>query len=248
MPGHPRLSFREARTWMPGTRPGMTSFRRRDPFSNLAFFRGQEDFHTWPFPGLFRFLAGFLAAKTMLPGWLPSQEPPFMTDHPRRVTRALLSVSDKTGLIEFAKALAGHGVELVSTGGTSKAIAAAGLKVKDVSELTGFPEMMDGRVKTLHPKVHGGLLAIRNNKEHAQAMQSHGIAPIDLLVVNLYPFEATVDKGAGFEDCIENIDIGGAASARRPSEKPHHVPGVGDAGRYHAVVDEHGHHTRSTTL
>src|SRR5260370_11405750 len=121
-----------------------------------------------------------------------------MTDSIRRVTRALLSGSDKTGLIGFEKALAGPGVELVSTGGTAKAIAAAGLKVKDVSELTGFPEMMDGRVKTLHPKEHGGLLAIRDNAEHAQAMKAHGIAPIDLLVVNLYPFEATVDKCADF--------------------------------------------------
>src|SRR3954466_1288667 len=121
-----------------------------------------------------------------------------MTDTTRRVTRALLSVSDKTGLIEFAKALVGHGVELVSTGGTAKAIAAAGLKVKDVSELTGFPEMMDGRVKTLHPKVHGGLLAIRDNQEHTEAMKAHGIAPIDLLVVNLYPFGATVERGAGY--------------------------------------------------
>src|SRR5712691_6616854 len=137
-----------------------------------------------------------------------------MTDHPRRVTRALLSVSDKSGLVEFARALAGYGIDLVSTGGTAKAIAAAGLKVTDVSELTGFPEMMDGRVKTLHPKVHGGLLAIRGNAEHAEAMKAHGIAPIDLLVVNLYPFEATVDKGAGFEECIENIDIGGPAMIR----------------------------------
>ena len=125
-----------------------------------------------------------------------------MTDHPRRITRALLSVSDKTGLIEFAKALAGHGVELVSTGGTAKAIAAAGLPVKDVSELTGFPEMMDGRVKTLHPKVHGGLLAIRENPEHEAAMLAHDIPRIDLLVVNLYPFEATVAKGAEYDDCI----------------------------------------------
>src|SRR5450432_4687307 len=137
-----------------------------------------------------------------------------MTDHPRRVTRALLSVSDKSGLIEFARALAGHGIDLVSTGGTAKAIAAAGLKVTDVSELTGFPEMMDGRVKTLHPKVHGGLLAIRANKEHAAAMDKHGIKPIDLLVVNLYPFEATVAKGAAFDDCIEHIDIGGPAMIR----------------------------------
>jgi phosphoribosylaminoimidazolecarboxamide formyltransferase/IMP cyclohydrolase len=118
-----------------------------------------------------------------------------MTDL-RRITRALISVSDKTGLIEFARGLAGQGVELVSTGGTAKAIKDAGIAVKDVSELTGFPEMMDGRVKTLHPKVHGGLLAIRDNKEHAAAMAAHGIQPIDLLVVNLYPFEATVAKGA----------------------------------------------------
>src|SRR6201992_1056101 len=121
-----------------------------------------------------------------------------MTDHPRGVTRALLSVSDKSGLIEFARALAGPGIDLVSTGGPAKAIAAAGLKVSDVSDLTGFPEMMDGRVKTLHPKVHGGLLAIRSNTEHDRAMKAHGIAPIDLLVVNLYPFEATVEKGADF--------------------------------------------------
>src|ERR1700687_3850062 len=131
-----------------------------------------------------------------------------MTDHPRRVTRALLSVSDKSGLIEFARALSDHGVELVSTGVTAKVIAGAGLKVRDVSELTGFPEMMDGRVKTLHPKVHGGLLAVRDNAEHTQAMKAHGIAPIDLLVVNLYPFEATIARGADFETCIENIDIG----------------------------------------
>ena len=114
--------------------------------------------------------------------------------------KALLSVTDKTGIVDFAHALADAGVELVSTGGTAKALRDAGLAVKDVAELTGFPEMMDGRVKTLHPKVHGGLLAIRDNKEHADAMKARGIAPIDLLVVNLYPFEATVDKGAGFEE------------------------------------------------
>jgi phosphoribosylaminoimidazolecarboxamide formyltransferase/IMP cyclohydrolase len=137
-----------------------------------------------------------------------------MTANPRRIERALLSVSDKTGLIEFARELASLGVELVSTGGTAKALKDAGLKVIDVAELTGFPEMMDGRVKTLHPKVHGGLLAIRNNKEHAGAMAQHGIKPIDLLVVNLYPFEATVAKGASYEECIENIDIGGPAMIR----------------------------------
>ena len=117
-----------------------------------------------------------------------------MTDHLRRAARALISVSDKTGLVEFARKLSGFGIDLVSTGGTAKAIAGAGLKVRDVSELTGFPEMMDGRVKTLHPAVHGGLLAIRNNPLHVEAMQAHLIKPIDILVVNLYPFEETVAR------------------------------------------------------
>src|ERR1700719_153473 len=171
-----------------------------------------------------------------------------MTDHPRRVTRALLSVSDKSGLIEFARALAGHGVEFVSTGGTAKAIAAAGLQVRDVSELTGFPEMMDGRVKTLHPKVHGGLLAIRDNAEHARAMESHGIAPIDLLVVNLYPFEATVDQGADFDACIENIDIGGPAMIRAAAKKHDDVAVVVEASDYQAVLDELAANKGATTL
>jgi phosphoribosylaminoimidazolecarboxamide formyltransferase/IMP cyclohydrolase len=169
-----------------------------------------------------------------------------MTD--RRVTRALLSVSDKSGLIEFARALAGHGIDLVSTGGTAKAIAAAGLKVTDVSELTGFPEMMDGRVKTLHPKVHGGLLAIRDNAEHAQSMKDHGIAPIDLLVVNLYPFEATVDKGAGFEECIENIDIGGPAMIRAAAKNHDDVAVVVEPQDYQAVLDELAANQGATTL
>src|SRR3984893_13077690 len=169
-----------------------------------------------------------------------------MTDHPRRVTRALLSVSDKTGLIEFARALASHGIELVSTGGTAKAIAGAGLKVRDVSELTGFPEMMDGRVKTLHPKVHGGLLAIRDNAEHANAMKSHGIPPIDLLVVNLYPFEATVDKGAGYEACIENIDIGGPAMMRAAAKNHDDVAVVVEPQDYQAVLDELAANTGAT--
>src|ERR1700712_2508995 len=171
-----------------------------------------------------------------------------MTDHPRRVTRALLSVSDKTGLIEFARALSGHDVELVSTGGTAKAIAAAGLKVRDVSELTGFPEMMDGRVKTLHPKVHGGLLAIRDNADHTDAMKAHGIAPIDLLVVNLYPFEATVDKGAGFEECIENIDIGGPAMIRAAAKNHDDVAVVVEPSDYQAVLDELAANQGATTL
>ena len=156
----------------------------------------------------------------------------------RKITRALLSVSDKTGLAEFAQALAGHGVEIVSTGGTAKALKDAGLKVIDVSELTGFPEMMDGRVKTLHPKVHGGLLAIRDNKEHAGAMAAHGIKPIDLVVVNLYPFEATVAKGAGYDDCIENIDIGGPAMIRAAAKNHADVAVVVEPDDYAAVLAE----------
>ena len=171
-----------------------------------------------------------------------------MTDQLRRVTRALLSVSDKSGLIEFARALALHGVELVSTGGTAKAISEAGLRVKDVSELTGFPEMMDGRVKTLHPKVHGGLLAIRDKADHASAMKTHGIAQIDLLVVNLYPFEATVDKGADFETCIENIDIGGPAMIRAAAKNHNDVAVVVDVSDYQAVLDELKANQGATTL
>jgi phosphoribosylaminoimidazolecarboxamide formyltransferase/IMP cyclohydrolase len=159
-----------------------------------------------------------------------------MTDL-RRIARALLSVSDKTGLIEFARALSGHGIELVSTGGTAKAIADAGLTVRDVSELTGFPEMMDGRVKTLHPKVHGGLLAIRDDAGHAASMKAHGIAPIDLLVVNLYPFEATVAKGAPFDDCVENIDIGGPAMIRAAAKNHNDVAVVVDADDYSRILD-----------
>src|SRR5215475_224029 len=137
-----------------------------------------------------------------------------MAEQIQRVTRALLSVSDKSGLVDFARALTELGVDLISTGGTSCALSEAGLAVRDVSDLTGFPEMMDGRVKTLHPKVHGGLLAVRGDTSHEAAMAAHGIAPIDLLVVNLYPFEATVAKGGGYEDCVENIDIGGPAMIR----------------------------------
>jgi phosphoribosylaminoimidazolecarboxamide formyltransferase/IMP cyclohydrolase len=137
--------------------------------------------------------------------------------------RALISVSDKTGLVEAAKALAEAGVELVSTGGTRAAIEAAGLPVKDVSDLTGFPEMMDGRVKTLHPVVHGGLLGVRDAPEHARAMADHGIGPIDIVYVNLYPFEATVAKGGTFEDCVENIDIGGPAMVRSAAKNHGYV-------------------------
>jgi phosphoribosylaminoimidazolecarboxamide formyltransferase/IMP cyclohydrolase len=166
----------------------------------------------------------------------------------RRITRALLSVSDKTGLVDFARALAAHGIELISTGGTAKALADAGLQVRDVSELTGFPEMMDGRVKTLHPKVHGGLLAIRDDAAHAASMKDHGIAPIDLLVVNLYPFEATVAKGAAFDDCIENIDIGGPAMIRGAAKNHNDVAVVVDADDYARVLDELKAHDGATTL
>ena len=170
-----------------------------------------------------------------------------MTDL-RRITRALLSVSDKAGLVEFARALTTHGIELVSTGGTRKALADAGLKVRDVAELTGFPEMMDGRVKTLHPKVHGGLLAIRDNAEHTASMRTHGIAPIDLLVVNLYPFEATVQKGADFATCIENIDIGGPAMIRAAAKNHDDVAVVVDPEDYARVLAELDQHQGSTTL
>ena len=171
-----------------------------------------------------------------------------MTDNLRRISRALISVSEKAGLIDFARALVDHGVELVSTGGTARALASAGLAVRDVSDLTGFPEMMDGRVKTLHPKVHGGLLAIRDNSEHAAAMAAHGIAPIDLLVVNLYPFEATVAKGAPFDDCIENIDIGGPALIRGAAKNHDDVTVVVDADDYGAVLAEMAAHGGATSL
>ncbi|NHX27850.1 bifunctional phosphoribosylaminoimidazolecarboxamide formyltransferase/IMP cyclohydrolase, partial [Escherichia coli] len=152
--------------------------------------------------------------------------------------RALISVSDKTGLIDFAKALDARGVELLSTGGTAKALRDAGLAVKDVSEITGFPEMMDGRVKTLHPKVHGGLLALRDNPDHVAAMNEHGIGAIDLLVVNLYPFEATVAKGAAYDDCIENIDIGGPAMIRAAAKNHGFVSVVVDVEDYDALLAE----------
>jgi phosphoribosylaminoimidazolecarboxamide formyltransferase/IMP cyclohydrolase len=139
------------------------------------------------------------------------------------VRRALISISDKTGLVEMARALHDLGVELVSTGGTKAAIAAAGLPVKDVADLTGFPEMMDGRVKTLHPAVHGGLLGVRDAPEHAQAMAKHGIGGIDLLYVSLYPFEATVAAGGDFATCIENIDIGGPAMIRSAAKNHGYV-------------------------
>ncbi|OYX12679.1 MAG: bifunctional phosphoribosylaminoimidazolecarboxamide formyltransferase/IMP cyclohydrolase [Rhizobiales bacterium 32-66-8] len=156
----------------------------------------------------------------------------------RPVTRALISVSDKTGLIPFATALVKIGVQLVSTGGTRKALADAGLEVRDVAELTGFPEMMDGRVKTLHPNVHGGILAVRTDPGHQASLAAHGIAPIDLVVVNLYPFEATVARGADFDETIENIDIGGPALIRGAAKNHNDVAVVVDAADYEAVLGE----------
>jgi phosphoribosylaminoimidazolecarboxamide formyltransferase / IMP cyclohydrolase len=171
-----------------------------------------------------------------------------MTSRPRRITRALLSVSDKSGLVAFATGLAGYGVELVSTGGTAKALKDAGLVVIDVAELTGFPEMMDGRVKTLHPKVHGGLLAIRGNKEHAAALEKHRIKLIDLLVVNLYPFEAAIAKGAAFDDCIESIDIGGPAMIRAAAKNHADVTVVVEPDDYGKVLGEMAQHSGMVSL
>ena len=156
----------------------------------------------------------------------------------RPIRRAILSVFDKTGLVEFARGLDRHGVKLISTGGSAKALREAGLAVADISEVTGFPEMMDGRVKTLHPKVHGGLLALRDKPDHAGAMTAHGIEGIDLLVSNLYPFEATVAKGASFEDTIEQIDIGGPAMTRSAAKNHDWVTVVVDVEDYTSVLAE----------
>jgi len=171
-----------------------------------------------------------------------------MTEHLRRASRALISVSDKTGAVEFARALAGFGIELVSTGGTRKTLSDAGLKVLDVGDLTGFPEMMDGRVKTLHPAVHGGLLAIRGNPAHAEALRAHRIRPIDILVVNLYPFEETVARGADFATCIENIDIGGPAMIRAAAKNHDDVAVLTDTDDYAALLAELAQHSGMTTL
>src|SRR5689334_20899128 len=156
-----------------------------------------------------------------------------------RIQRALLSVSDKTGLIPFAKTLVRSGVELVSTGGTAKALREQGISVIDLSAYTGFPEMLDGRVKTLHPKVHGGLLYIREKAEHQKAVAEHGIKPIDLVVVNLYPFEQTVARpNVKLEDAIENIDIGGPSMLRSAAKNHESVTVVVDPADYPAVAEQ----------
>ncbi len=171
-----------------------------------------------------------------------------MTRDTTNIRRALLSVSDKTGLEELGRALALRGVEIVSTGGTAAALKGAGLPVTDVAELTGLPEMLDGRVKTLHPKVHGGLLAIRGNARHDRETSEHGIAPIDLLVVNLYPFEETAAQGADFLACVEKIDIGGPAMIRAAAKNHGGVAVVVDPADYPRLVDEMAAHEGATTL
>jgi phosphoribosylaminoimidazolecarboxamide formyltransferase/IMP cyclohydrolase len=166
----------------------------------------------------------------------------------QKIARALLSVSDKTGLVEFARGLSAQGVELISTGGTAKALRDAGLKVIDVAEITQAPEMMDGRVKTLHPKIHGGLLAVRGKESHEQALKDHAIPKVDLLAVNLYPFESTAASGADFAACIENIDIGGPALIRAGAKNHASVTVIVDPADYLRVLDEMEKNGGATTL
>jgi phosphoribosylaminoimidazolecarboxamide formyltransferase / IMP cyclohydrolase len=164
------------------------------------------------------------------------------------IRRALISLSDKTGLAGLAEGLARHGIEMVSTGGTAAKLRESGANVREISELTGFPEMMDGRVKTLHPKVHGGLLGVRDNPEHVAAMDAHGIAPIDLVVVNLYPFLDTVVSGADRDTIIENIDIGGPSMVRSAAKNHAHVAIVTDPADYAALLSQLDAHDGGTTL
>src|SRR5258707_3337816 len=166
-----------------------------------------------------------------------------------QIGRALLSVSDKTGLIDLARGLAEFGVELISTGGTRKALAQAGLAVRDVADVTGSPEILDGRVKTLHPRIHGGILAIRDNVQHQATIQAQGIQPIDLVVCNLYPFEATVARaGSTHEDIVENVDIGGPSMVRSAAKNYHDVAVLTDPAQYPAILDELRAHQGSLTL
>src|SRR5271167_2589705 len=156
-----------------------------------------------------------------------------------RIQRAILSVTDKTGLVDFARKLSALGIELISTGGTAKLLRDSGVSVKDVSELTGFPEMLDGRVKTLHPKVHGGILHRREDPRHVAAVAEHGISPIDMVVVNLYAFEKAAAKpGVAFEELIENIDIGGPSMIRSAAKNFHDVAIVTSPSDYDAIADE----------
>src|SRR5476649_1009216 len=177
------------------------------------------------------------------PTYVPSPTPDLA-----RIERALISVSNKQGLVELGKALAAHGVEILSTGGSAKTLRDSGLKVTEVSDHTGFPEIMDGRVKTLQPSIHGGILARRTDAGHKKAMSDHRIAPIDLVVVNLYPFEATVARGADFPTCVENIDIGGPALIRASAKNHDFVTIVVDPKDYKFVLDELTTHKGATTL
>jgi len=167
----------------------------------------------------------------------------------KKIERAIISVTDKSGVADFAKSLSGFGVEILSTGGTAKAMREGGVTVKDISEYTGFPEMLDGRVKTLHPKVHGGLLGMRDNPEHVKMMQAHGIQNIDLVVVNLYQFEKTVAKeGVTLEEAIENIDIGGPAMLRSSAKNFRDVTVIVDPADYAVVLKEMEETGGATTL
>src|SRR3954447_26776399 len=177
------------------------------------------------------------------PQYVPSPTPDLA-----RIERALISVSDKTGLVELGKALAAHGVAILSTGGSAKALREAGVEVIEVSDHTGFPEIMDGRVKTLQPAIHGGILARRTDAGHTKAMADHKIAGIDLVVVNLYPFEATVARGADFPTCVENIDIGGPALIRASVKNHDFVTIVVDPADYAQVIAEMKAQQGATTL
>jgi phosphoribosylaminoimidazolecarboxamide formyltransferase/IMP cyclohydrolase len=166
-----------------------------------------------------------------------------------KIRTAIISVTDKTGIVGFAKSLSGFGVDILSTGGTAKTLREGGVAVTEISEYTGFPEMMDGRVKTLHPKVHGGLLGLRDNPEHVEAMKTHGIRPVDMVVVNLYQFEKTVAKpGVTLEEAVENIDIGGPSMLRSSAKNFRDVTVVVDPADYEAVLNEMKTSEGETTL
>ena len=166
-----------------------------------------------------------------------------------KIERAIISVTDKSGIVEFANSLSGLGVQILSTGGTARALREGGISVTDISDYTGFPEMMDGRVKTLHPKVHGGLLGLRDNPEHVEMMKAHGIKTIDMVVVNLYQFEKTVAKeGVTLEEAIENIDIGGPSMLRSSAKNFRYVTVVVDPADYEVVLQEMKKTGGETTL
>ncbi|SPD76222.1 MGS-like domain protein [uncultured Desulfobacterium sp.] len=166
-----------------------------------------------------------------------------------KIERAIISVTDKSGIVDFAGALSGFGVQVLSTGGTAGALRSGGISVTDVSDYTGFPEMMDGRVKTLHPKVHGGLLALRDNPEHVKMMEKHGILPIDMVVINLYQFEKTVGRpNVTLEEAIENIDIGGPAMLRSSAKNFKYVTVIVDPADYAVVLNEMKETGGGTTL